>query len=91
MPQPLPFAMRPAEPLPFVVYTPESKLKHPVRLAREVGRDLLASRELAWRLMVRDISAQYRQSFLGFGHFLGVCAAHFDGDGVYLRRLFWRQ
>jgi lipopolysaccharide transport system permease protein len=28
-------------------------------------RDLLASRELAWRLMVRDISAQYRQSFLG--------------------------
>jgi lipopolysaccharide transport system permease protein len=29
-------------------------------------RDLLASRELAWRLMVRDISAQYRQSFLGF-------------------------
>jgi lipopolysaccharide transport system permease protein len=28
-------------------------------------RDLLVSRELAWRLMVRDISAQYRQSFLG--------------------------
>jgi lipopolysaccharide transport system permease protein len=27
--------------------------------------DLLASRELAWRLMVRDISAQYRQSVLG--------------------------
>jgi lipopolysaccharide transport system permease protein len=28
-------------------------------------RDLLAARELTWRLMVRDISAQYRQSFLG--------------------------
>ena len=28
-------------------------------------RDLLASRELAWRLMVRDISAQYRQAMLG--------------------------
>lgn len=28
-------------------------------------QDLLASRELAWRLMIRDISAQYRQSFLG--------------------------
>jgi lipopolysaccharide transport system permease protein len=27
--------------------------------------DLLASRELAWRLLVRDISAQYRQSLLG--------------------------
>jgi lipopolysaccharide transport system permease protein len=28
-------------------------------------RDLHASRELAWRLTVRDISAQYRQAFLG--------------------------
>ncbi|MBE9010418.1 ABC transporter permease [Pseudanabaenaceae cyanobacterium LEGE 13415] len=29
-------------------------------------QDLLASRELAWRLLVRDISAKYRQSALGF-------------------------
>jgi lipopolysaccharide transport system permease protein len=29
-------------------------------------RDLAASRELAWRLTVRDLSAQYRQTFLGF-------------------------
>ncbi|NET30425.1 MAG: ABC transporter permease [Cyanothece sp. SIO1E1] len=28
-------------------------------------RDLLASRELAWRLMLRDIQAKYRQSLLG--------------------------
>lgn len=28
--------------------------------------DLLASRELAWRLFVRDISARYRQSMLGY-------------------------
>lgn len=48
-----------------VVYTPESKLRHPTQLFRQMWRDLLASRELAWRLMVRDISAQYRQSFLG--------------------------
>jgi len=48
-----------------VVYTPESRLRHPIQLFREMGRDLLASRELAWRLLVRDISAQYRQSFLG--------------------------
>lgn len=48
-----------------VIYTPESMLRHPVQLFRQMGRDLLASRELAWRLMVRDISAQYRQSFLG--------------------------
>jgi lipopolysaccharide transport system permease protein len=28
-------------------------------------RDLAACRELAWRLAVRDVSAQYRQAFLG--------------------------
>ncbi|WP_250125300.1 ABC transporter permease [Chroococcidiopsis sp. CCMEE 29] len=51
---------------PEVVYTPDSLLRHPVQLFRLMWRDLLASRELAWRLMVRDISAQYRQSVLGF-------------------------
>lgn len=29
-------------------------------------RDLISSRELAWRLFVRDISAQYRQSLFGY-------------------------
>lgn len=48
-----------------VVYTSESDLRHPLQLFKQMWRDLLASRELAWRLMVRDISAQYRQSFLG--------------------------
>jgi lipopolysaccharide transport system permease protein len=47
------------------VYTPESQLRSPLRLLKEMWTDLLASRELAWRLMVRDISAQYRQSLLG--------------------------
>lgn len=31
-----------------------------------MARDLVNSRELAWRLFVRDISAQYRQSILGY-------------------------
>ena len=53
------------EKLPVVVYTPESKIKHPYQLLKEMWRDLLASRELAWRLMVRDLSAKYRQSLLG--------------------------
>lgn len=48
-----------------VIYTPESRLRNPKQLAQQMWRDLLASRELAWRLLVRDISAQYRQSFLG--------------------------
>lgn len=48
-----------------VVYTAESRIRHPLKLFKEMWRDLLASRELAWRLLVRDISAQYRQSLLG--------------------------
>lgn len=49
----------------IVVYTAKSQLKQPLKLFGKMGRDLLASRELAWRLLVRDISAQYRQSLLG--------------------------
>jgi lipopolysaccharide transport system permease protein len=48
-----------------ITHTPDSLLRHPVQLFKLMWRDLLACRELAWRLMVRDISAQYRQSFLG--------------------------
>ncbi|GAA6621303.1 ABC transporter permease [Scytonema sp. NUACC26] len=48
-----------------VIYTPDSQLRRPIDLFKQMWRDLLASRELAWRLMVRDIKAQYRQSFLG--------------------------
>jgi lipopolysaccharide transport system permease protein len=48
-----------------IIYTPESLLRHPQRMLWEMWRDLLASRDLTWRLLVRDISAQYRQSFLG--------------------------
>lgn len=49
-----------------MVYTTEGELRHPGRLLTEMWHDLLASRGLAWRLLVRDVSAQYRQSFLGF-------------------------
>lgn len=48
-----------------VVYTPESLIRSPVRLVKDMLRDLLDSRELAWRLFVRDVSARYRQSYLG--------------------------
>lgn len=48
-----------------IIYTPESSLRHPLKLFNQMWRDLLASRELAWRLMVRDINSQYRQSLLG--------------------------
>jgi lipopolysaccharide transport system permease protein len=47
------------------VYTPESQVRHPLKLLRAMWQDLLGSRELAWQLLKRNISAQYRQSVLG--------------------------
>ena len=52
--------------LPVTVYTPESPLRQPARFVREMIADLLASRELARRLFIRDLSAQYRNSVLGY-------------------------
>lgn len=49
----------------ITIYTPDSSLATPRTMAREMCHDLAAARELAWRLAVRDISAQYRQAFLG--------------------------
>lgn len=47
------------------VYTPASSLQHPVTMGREMIHDLYRGRELALRLAIRDISAQYRQAALG--------------------------
>jgi lipopolysaccharide transport system permease protein len=52
--------------LPITRYTPESRIRHPITLLKEMFRDLKASRELALRLVIRDISAQYRQTALGY-------------------------
>ena len=52
--------------LPVTRYTADSRLQHPAQMIRDMFRDLSAGRELAWRLAVRDIRAQYRQAFLGF-------------------------
>jgi lipopolysaccharide transport system permease protein len=51
--------------LRVTVYTPESQLRRPLKLLRAMFADLWLGRELAWRLAVRDISAQYRQALLG--------------------------
>ena len=48
------------------VYTADSDLRHPLRLVRAMFHDLWGSRELAWRLFVRDLNGQYRQSLLGY-------------------------
>ena len=49
----------------ITVYTPESSLRHPARMLATMFHDLVAGRELAWQLAVRDIRAQYRQAALG--------------------------
>lgn len=53
-------------PLPITIYTSESAIASPGRMFRDMFHDLRMSRELSWRLAVRDISAQYRQTILGF-------------------------
>jgi lipopolysaccharide transport system permease protein len=52
--------------LSITVYSPESALRYPGRFLREMFRDVVFSRELAWRLFIRDFSARYRQSVLGY-------------------------
>jgi lipopolysaccharide transport system permease protein len=48
------------------IYTPESELRRPVSLVGNMVRDLVNSRELAWRIFVRNISAKYRQTIMGY-------------------------
>lgn len=48
------------------IYTAESRIRHPLRVVLETARGIVAARELAWRLMLRDLNAQYRQSLLGY-------------------------
>ncbi|MFH2046110.1 MAG: ABC transporter permease [Pseudomonadota bacterium] len=50
----------------ITVYTPESSLRNPMHMLRDMFRDLFAGRELATQLAKRDIRAQYRQTALGF-------------------------
>jgi lipopolysaccharide transport system permease protein len=51
---------------PVCVYTPASQLTDPARLAREMLADIGSSRELARRLLVRNLSARYRHTLLGW-------------------------
>jgi lipopolysaccharide transport system permease protein len=41
-------------------------LRHPRRVVGEMIRDLRSSRELAWRLLARNLSTLYRQTALGY-------------------------
>lgn len=47
------------------VYEPNHIMKTGIRIWAEMVQELVEFRGLIWRLIVRDISARYRQSFLG--------------------------
>jgi lipopolysaccharide transport system permease protein len=49
-----------------IVYTSEPQLRHPRQILRRMRADLRQARRLAWRLFVRNITSQYRQSILGY-------------------------
>jgi lipopolysaccharide transport system permease protein len=53
------------EDLPLAIYTPSAVPSDWSRLPSIMLKDLGTARELGWRLFVRDVSAQYRQSLLG--------------------------
>jgi len=54
------------EPLKEKVYSPAPALLKPASLFYSMVSDLIASRELAWRLLIRNINVQYRQTILGY-------------------------
>lgn len=49
-----------------VIYTPDSICRQSCHLWGTILREFLDSRELIWRLILRDISARYRQSILSY-------------------------
>lgn len=57
---------KPDRPVSKTIYTSDSWMRQPgPPFLQRMWFDLLASRELTWQLMVKDIRAQYRQSLLG--------------------------
>lgn len=52
--------------LPEVIYAAAPLLREPGVLLRAMVRDLVNSRPLAYRLLVRSLRSQYRQSLLGY-------------------------
>jgi lipopolysaccharide transport system permease protein len=52
--------------LPLRVYSPDALILSPRMLFADMVNDIWRSRELAWRLAIRDVRSQYRGSFLGY-------------------------
>lgn len=57
--------MQNTDDLPAVIYSSSAEKGSFLHVLTEMFRDLQRSRELSWRLFIRDLSAQYRQSLFG--------------------------
>ena len=55
-----------AKNIPKIVYSSDSQLSSISTLLKSMFSDLKSCRFLAWRFFVRNLSAQYRQTFLGY-------------------------
>jgi lipopolysaccharide transport system permease protein len=53
------------QPPDSVVYTWESELRRPGRFLLDAFRDLRTAGGISWRMFVRDLKAQYRETLLG--------------------------
>lgn len=56
----------PSDLVRVAVYTADSPLVRPFDLAKQILGGMWHHRELTWTLFVRDLKAQYRQSYLGY-------------------------
>jgi lipopolysaccharide transport system permease protein len=54
--------------LPVTTYTPETGLRHPKHILVGLWRDIFShqARDLAWRMFLRSLASQYRQTLLGY-------------------------
>lgn len=50
----------------IVLYTPDAHLGFGWGVWKEMLLELIGSRELIWRLFLRELSARYRQSVFGY-------------------------
>ena len=50
----------------IIIYSANSVIRRPILLIKSMFYDIYSCRELAWRLFARNISAMYRQTYLGY-------------------------
>ena len=57
---------RESDGLPVAVYAARSELVHPWQLIQDLLHDIARGQELGWRLFLRNLQSQYRQTLLGY-------------------------